>query len=156
MCLCVLQGERSFFLQPGEHLEQGIQDVYVMSEEEGLVLRAVEAFHDLDQVRLSVFQSVCPSAYQQPNYFLLHHTPPLLLLYHHLWFTPCSFFLLLPLPPFSFVILLVLFSSFFSFTSFAVFLLPASMHRHVNPCLPPPPPTPPLPPLSALPLPGQR
>lgn len=42
----VCQGERSFFLQPGEHLEQGIQDVYVLSEEEGLVLRAVEAFSD--------------------------------------------------------------------------------------------------------------
>lgn len=58
MCLCVRQGERSFFLQPGEHLECGIQDVYVMSEEEGLVLRAVEAFQDMDQVRLSVHQPV--------------------------------------------------------------------------------------------------
>uniref|UniRef100_A0A8C9XET2 Major vault protein n=1 Tax=Sander lucioperca TaxID=283035 RepID=A0A8C9XET2_SANLU len=38
----VVKGERSFFLQPGERLEQGIQDVYVLSEEEGLVLRAVE------------------------------------------------------------------------------------------------------------------
>uniref|UniRef100_A0A671WJJ3 Major vault protein n=1 Tax=Sparus aurata TaxID=8175 RepID=A0A671WJJ3_SPAAU len=38
----VVKGERSFFLQPGEYLEQGIQDVYVLSEEEGLVLRAVE------------------------------------------------------------------------------------------------------------------
>lgn len=45
---CVCQGERSFFLQPGEHLEQGIQDVYVLSEEEGLVLRAVEAFNDTE------------------------------------------------------------------------------------------------------------
>ncbi|KAK5913472.1 hypothetical protein CgunFtcFv8_008001 [Champsocephalus gunnari] len=42
----VVKGERSFFLQPGEQLEQGIQDVYVLSEEEGLVLRAVEAFND--------------------------------------------------------------------------------------------------------------
>uniref|UniRef100_A0A671MY46 Major vault protein n=1 Tax=Sinocyclocheilus anshuiensis TaxID=1608454 RepID=A0A671MY46_9TELE len=40
----VVKGERSFFLRPGEHLENGIQDVYVLSEEEGLVLRAVEAF----------------------------------------------------------------------------------------------------------------
>uniref|UniRef100_A0A672G202 Major vault protein n=1 Tax=Salarias fasciatus TaxID=181472 RepID=A0A672G202_SALFA len=39
----VVKGECSFFLQPGEQLEQGIQDVYVLSEEEGLVLRAVEA-----------------------------------------------------------------------------------------------------------------
>uniref|UniRef100_A0A4W5PAZ9 Major vault protein n=1 Tax=Hucho hucho TaxID=62062 RepID=A0A4W5PAZ9_9TELE len=38
----VCKGERSFFLQPGEHLEEGIQDVYILSEEEGLVLRAQE------------------------------------------------------------------------------------------------------------------
>ncbi|KAJ8347369.1 hypothetical protein SKAU_G00287700 [Synaphobranchus kaupii] len=44
----VVKGEKSFFLQPGEMLEQGIQDVYVLSEEEGLVLRAVEAFADSD------------------------------------------------------------------------------------------------------------
>ncbi|XP_056143418.1 major vault protein isoform X2 [Lampris incognitus] len=44
----VVKGERSFFLQPGESLEQGIQDVYVLSEEEGLVLRAVEAFNDTE------------------------------------------------------------------------------------------------------------
>eukprot|EP00064_Thunnus_orientalis_P020875 superscaffoldBa00006007_g21026 len=47
----VVKGERSFFLQPGEHLERGIQDVYVLSEEEGLVLRAVEAFNDTEEVR---------------------------------------------------------------------------------------------------------
>ncbi|XP_069021446.1 major vault protein isoform X2 [Embiotoca jacksoni] len=45
----VVKGERSFFLQPGEHLERGIQDVYVLSEEEGLVLRAVEAFNDIEE-----------------------------------------------------------------------------------------------------------
>ncbi|XP_035253423.1 major vault protein [Anguilla anguilla] len=44
----VVKGEKSFFLQPGETLEQGIQDVYVLSEEEGLVLRAIEAFLDND------------------------------------------------------------------------------------------------------------
>ncbi|TRY95639.1 hypothetical protein DNTS_017843 [Danionella cerebrum] len=38
----VVKGERSFFLMPGEHLENGIQDVYVLSEEEGLVLRACD------------------------------------------------------------------------------------------------------------------
>uniref|UniRef100_A0A8C9W6X7 Major vault protein n=1 Tax=Scleropages formosus TaxID=113540 RepID=A0A8C9W6X7_SCLFO len=53
----VVKGEKSFFLQPGEHLEQGIQDVYVLSEEEGLVLRAVEAFIDTDVVFLVV---TCP------------------------------------------------------------------------------------------------
>ncbi|XP_039979951.1 major vault protein isoform X1 [Xiphias gladius] len=45
----VVKGERSFFLQPGECLEQGTQDVYVLSEEEGLVLRAVEAFNDTEE-----------------------------------------------------------------------------------------------------------
>ncbi|KAM7387590.1 hypothetical protein PAMA_009960 [Pampus argenteus] len=45
----VMKGERSFFLQPGEHLEHGIQDVYVLSEEEGLVLKAVEAFNDTEE-----------------------------------------------------------------------------------------------------------
>ncbi|KAL6102367.1 mvp [Pungitius sinensis] len=45
----VVKGERSFFLQPGELLGSGIQDVYVLSEEEGLVLRAVEAFNDTEQ-----------------------------------------------------------------------------------------------------------
>ncbi|XP_060748089.1 major vault protein isoform X2 [Tachysurus vachellii] len=45
----VVKGECSFFLRPGEHLENGIQDVYVLSEEEGLVLRAVEAFADTEQ-----------------------------------------------------------------------------------------------------------
>uniref|UniRef100_A0A3P8SAU5 Major vault protein n=1 Tax=Amphiprion percula TaxID=161767 RepID=A0A3P8SAU5_AMPPE len=45
----VVKGERSFFLQPGERLEHGIQDVYVLSEEEGLVLRAVEAFNDTQE-----------------------------------------------------------------------------------------------------------
>lgn len=48
---CFSQGERSFFLRPGEHLENGIQDVYVLSEEEGLVLRAVEAFIDTEGVK---------------------------------------------------------------------------------------------------------
>ncbi|MEQ2187796.1 hypothetical protein GOODEAATRI_008299, partial [Goodea atripinnis] len=33
---------------PGEQLENGIQNVYVLSEEEGLVLRAVEAFNDAE------------------------------------------------------------------------------------------------------------
>uniref|UniRef100_A0A673MB58 Major vault protein n=1 Tax=Sinocyclocheilus rhinocerous TaxID=307959 RepID=A0A673MB58_9TELE len=42
----VVKGERSFFLRPGEHLENGIQDVYVLSEEEGLVLRAQEGLDE--------------------------------------------------------------------------------------------------------------
>uniref|UniRef100_V9KUC1 Major vault protein n=1 Tax=Callorhinchus milii TaxID=7868 RepID=V9KUC1_CALMI len=45
----VVKGERSFFLQPGERLESGIQEVFVLSEREGLVLRATEGFTDTDQ-----------------------------------------------------------------------------------------------------------
>lgn len=38
----VVKGEKSFFLQPGESLERGIQDVYVLSEQQGLLLRALQ------------------------------------------------------------------------------------------------------------------
>eukprot|EP00123_Amoebidium_parasiticum_P013593 comp22047_c0_seq1/m.32042 comp22047_c0_seq1/g.32042 ORF comp22047_c0_seq1/g.32042 comp22047_c0_seq1/m.32042 type:complete len:861 (-) comp22047_c0_seq1:298-2880(-) len=47
----VVAGEKSFFLQPGERLEDGIQDIYVLSEEEGLVLRAVKQFKDGSSTR---------------------------------------------------------------------------------------------------------
>jgi major vault protein len=36
------KGECSFFLHPGERLEKGIQDVYVLAEDEALLLRARE------------------------------------------------------------------------------------------------------------------
>lgn len=42
----LVKGERSFFLMPGERLERGIQNVYVLSENEGLILRATEEFTD--------------------------------------------------------------------------------------------------------------
>ena len=42
------QGEKSFFLLPGEHLEAGIQDVFILGEDEGLILRANESFVDKD------------------------------------------------------------------------------------------------------------
>ncbi|KAM8962473.1 major vault protein [Pelodytes ibericus] len=45
----VVKGEKSFFLQPGENLEGGIQDVFILSEEEGLVLRAVQVLEDEDE-----------------------------------------------------------------------------------------------------------
>lgn len=44
----VVKGEKSFFLQPGEHLEFGIQDVYVLSKQQGLLLRALQAL-DADE-----------------------------------------------------------------------------------------------------------
>ena len=40
------KGECSFFLNPGERLEAGIQNVYVLGEEEALLLRARESFAD--------------------------------------------------------------------------------------------------------------
>jgi len=43
------KGECSFFLQPGERLEAGIQNVIVLSEEEALLLRAKQIFIDENQ-----------------------------------------------------------------------------------------------------------
>ena len=40
----VRQGRTSFFLHPGESLEGGIQQIYVLGEQEALLLRAKEAF----------------------------------------------------------------------------------------------------------------
>ena len=39
-------GEASFFLQSGERLEKGIEDVFVLTESEGLILAADEEFRD--------------------------------------------------------------------------------------------------------------
>ncbi len=44
----LIKGEKSFFLQPGEKLESGIQDVYVLSEDEGLIIKCLEAFSEED------------------------------------------------------------------------------------------------------------
>ena len=46
----LVKGEKSFFLMPGEKLEKGIQNVFVLGEDEGLILRAIEAFTDPDSV----------------------------------------------------------------------------------------------------------
>ena len=46
-----LKGEKSFFLQPGESLEKGIQNVYVLGEDEGLILKATEQFIDGESKR---------------------------------------------------------------------------------------------------------
>jgi len=40
----VRQGRTSFFLHPGEQLEAGIQHIYILGEQEALLLRAREAF----------------------------------------------------------------------------------------------------------------
>lgn len=44
----VVKGEKSFFLQPGERLERGIQDVYVLSEQQGLLLKALQPLEEGD------------------------------------------------------------------------------------------------------------
>eukprot|EP01126_Amoeba_proteus_P027920 TRINITY_DN2762_c0_g2_i1.p1 TRINITY_DN2762_c0_g2~~TRINITY_DN2762_c0_g2_i1.p1 ORF type:complete len:848 (-),score=185.69 TRINITY_DN2762_c0_g2_i1:144-2624(-) len=45
------KGECSFFLNPGEKLESGIQNVHVLDSEEALLLQAREAFKDKDEKR---------------------------------------------------------------------------------------------------------
>jgi major vault protein len=45
------KGPASFFLRPGERLEQGIQNVHVLGPEEALLLRAKEQLKDGDAVR---------------------------------------------------------------------------------------------------------
>ncbi|CAH3108819.1 unnamed protein product [Porites lobata] len=45
----LVKGEKSFFLLPGEKLEQGIQDVFILGEDEGLILKANEGFIDVDE-----------------------------------------------------------------------------------------------------------
>ena len=42
----LMKGEKSFFMMPGEKLERGIQDMYILGEDEGLILKAVEGFVD--------------------------------------------------------------------------------------------------------------
>jgi major vault protein len=42
----LVRGEKSFFLMPGEQLERGIQNIYVLSENEGLILRSNEEHND--------------------------------------------------------------------------------------------------------------
>ncbi len=46
----LVRGEKSFFLMPGEHLENGIQNVYVLGEDDSVVLRATESFVDQEKV----------------------------------------------------------------------------------------------------------
>ena len=42
----MLKGEKTFFLKPNEHLQNGIQDIYVLNEEQALVLKSLETFED--------------------------------------------------------------------------------------------------------------
>jgi len=47
----LVKGEKSFFLQPGEKLEKGIQSVYILGEDEGLILKCSEEFKDGEVTR---------------------------------------------------------------------------------------------------------
>ena len=38
-------------MQPGERLERGIQDVFVLGEDEGLILKCIEPFEDENKIR---------------------------------------------------------------------------------------------------------
>lgn len=58
-----MQGERSFFLQPGEKLEKGIQNIYILGEDEGVILKANEAFMDTEDGKKTVRG---PSKYLMP------------------------------------------------------------------------------------------
>ena len=42
----MVKGPASFFLRPGEVIAAGIQDFYILGDDEGLILRAVEAFDE--------------------------------------------------------------------------------------------------------------
>ncbi|CAH8487994.1 unnamed protein product [Heterobilharzia americana] len=42
----LVRGEKSFFLRPGEYLENDVEDAYVLQSDEGLILRAREQFVD--------------------------------------------------------------------------------------------------------------
>ena len=42
----IVKGEKSFFLQPGEELESGIQDVYILGDDEGIVLKSLAEYED--------------------------------------------------------------------------------------------------------------
>jgi len=47
----LIKGPMTFFLQPGESLEGGVQDVYILGEDEGLILKANEAHTIADVAR---------------------------------------------------------------------------------------------------------
>lgn len=42
----LVAGPTTFFLKPGERLENGVQAIFVLGEDEGLILKATEAFED--------------------------------------------------------------------------------------------------------------
>lgn len=63
----LIRGEKSFFLQPGEKLESGIQNVYVLGEDEGLILRATEAFADDEAKMVGLVRSTAISGHSSDH-----------------------------------------------------------------------------------------
>uniref|UniRef100_A0A0X3NUS8 Major vault protein n=1 Tax=Schistocephalus solidus TaxID=70667 RepID=A0A0X3NUS8_SCHSO len=47
----LVRGEKAFFLMPGEDLDDGIMDVYVLGQSDGIILRALESFQDGNAAR---------------------------------------------------------------------------------------------------------
>ncbi|XP_065054795.1 major vault protein-like isoform X2 [Rhopilema esculentum] len=47
----LIKGEKSFFLRPGERLENEIQSVYILGEDGGLILRAIEEFEEENKIK---------------------------------------------------------------------------------------------------------
>ncbi|KAJ5072278.1 major vault protein [Anaeramoeba ignava] len=47
----MIVGPKQFFLQPGERLEKGIQDVFLLGEQEALLLRCKEKFYEVDPIK---------------------------------------------------------------------------------------------------------
>jgi len=62
----LVRGEKSFFLEPGETLEDGISDNFVLQENEALILRANEAFSDT---------TVAPPVQRRPGDRWMVHGP---------------------------------------------------------------------------------
>ena len=54
----LVRGEKSFFLLPGERLEKGIQNIFILGEDEGLILKANETFTDPDTVSMHCSVSI--------------------------------------------------------------------------------------------------
>lgn len=48
----IRKGRDSFFLHPGESLEKGIQEVYVLGDKEALLLKALESFNEVENDHL--------------------------------------------------------------------------------------------------------
>ena len=54
----MVKGEKSFFQQPGEELENGIEDIYILGEDEGIVLRSLVEYED---------RQVTPPVHRKPG-----------------------------------------------------------------------------------------